>query len=285
VGPVTGGVGPGGGSVSRLYFTVVGDTRPANDDDTSGYPTAIIQQIYADIAAMNPPSTFNIGTGDYMFATPSGGQASPQLDQYLAARAKYSGTFFPGMGNHECTGATASNCGPNGTDGVTDNLTQFTNKLLAPINQTNPYYSFNVTATDNSWTAKFVFIAANAWDSTQSSWLSTTMGQQTTYTFVIRHEATEANTAPGVSPSDQIVQGFPYTLMINGHTHTYEHYTGNVVIIGNGGAPLTGSGNYGYGVFSQQSDGSIAVDMMDYQSNQPDPSFHFAVKADGSAAP
>ena len=100
------------------------------------------------------------------------------------------------MGNHECTGYTDSNCGSGNSDGVTNNYTAFLSQMLGPIGQTSPYYAINVNATDGSWTAKFVFIAANAWDSTQSSWLTTTMAKTTTYTFVIRHEAAEANTAP-----------------------------------------------------------------------------------------
>ena len=57
-GPVSGSVGANGGSLSRLYFAVVGDTRPPNVDDTAGYPTAIIDSIYADIVAMNPMPAF-----------------------------------------------------------------------------------------------------------------------------------------------------------------------------------------------------------------------------------
>ncbi len=284
-GPVTGQVGPTGGSVSRLYFTVVGDTRPPSIDDTSGYPTAIINQIYADIAALNPVPLFSLSTGDYMFASTSGGQASPQLALYMQARGQFSGVFFPAMGNHECTGATASNCGPNGTDGITDNYTQFVNTMLGPLGQSNPYYSININASDGSWTSKFVFIAANAWDSGQSSWLSGVMAQMTTYTFVIRHESANANTAPGVSPSDQILGQYPYTIKIVGHTHTYGMGSTKEVIFGNGGAPLTSGGNYGYALVQQRSDGAIQFDMIDYQSGQPDTSFRFAVNPDGSAAP
>lgn len=54
------------------------------------------------------------------------------------------------------------------------------------------------------------------------------------------------------------------------------------MLFGNGGAPLSGSANYAYGVFTQRSDGAIVVDAVDYQSNQPDSSFHFAVKPDGT---
>jgi hypothetical protein len=203
----------------------------------------------------------------------------------MAARALYSGVTFPAMGNHECTGATASNCGPGSTDGTTTNYDNFIKTMLSPIGQTNPYYSVNINSTSGTWTSKFVFIAGNAWDSTQSSWLSTTLAVSTTYTFVIRHEATEADTAPGVSPSDSIIAKYPLTLEINGHTHTYEWSDTNKVIVGNGGAPLTGSGDYGYALIQQQSDGDITVDMIDYMSGKADSSFHRVLTPSGSLAP
>jgi hypothetical protein len=281
-GPVGGTVGANGGKVSRLLFAVVGDTRPANEDDTSGYPTAIIDQIYTDIAGLSPMPTFAVGTGDYQFASPSGGQSATQIGLYMAARAKYSGTLYPAMGNHECTGATASNCGQGNQDGVTSNLSNFISSMLGPIQQTSPYYSVNVDAQDGSWTSKFVFVAANAWDSGQSSWLSGVMANKTTYTFVIRHEASGTSGPPGVAPSDSIISGFPYTMLIVGHTHTYEHRGTNEIIIGNGGAPITGSGNYGFGLVSQRSDGALTVDVIDYQSNQADSSFHFVITAGGT---
>jgi hypothetical protein len=281
-GPVTGTVGGSGGTVSRLYFTAVGDTRPANEDDTSAYPTAIIDQIYSDIAALSPQPLFSISTGDYQFSNPSGTQSSAQIDMYLAARAKFPGVFFPAMGNHECTGATASNCGSGNTDGITTNYTNFLNMMLAPIHQTSPYYSIEIDAADGSWTSKFVFVAGNAWDSGQSSWLTGVMAKQTTYTFVIRHESTGTSGPPGVSPSDTIINASSYTLLIVGHTHTYEHPSTREVLFGNGGAPITGSGNYGYGLFSQRSDGAIVVDAIDYQSGAADSSFHFVVTPAGA---
>ena len=280
-GPVTGTIGPTGGTISRLYFTAVGDTRPANEDDTGSYPTGIIDQIYTDIAALSPMPPFSVSTGDYQFSNPSGTQSSAQLDLYLAARAKYPGMFFPAMGNHECTGATASNCGSGNTDGVTTNYTNFLSMLLGPLSQTLPYYAVNINAANGTWTSKFVFVAANAWDSGQSSWLSGVMAKPTTYTFVLRHESTGTSGPPGVSPSDSIINGFPYTLLIVGHTHSYGHPGTKEVLFGNGGAPLTGSGNYGYGLFSQRSDGAIVVDSIDYQSGAADSSFHFVVTPTG----
>lgn len=281
---------PDGGvhtKVSSLFFTVVGDTRPPNANDVSGYPTAIIDKIYEDIAALNPLPLFSVSTGDYQYSTGSSGYAAPQLDIYLAARAKFSGGFYPAMGNHECTGATDSNCGPGNKNGETDNYNQFMTKMLGPLQQTKPYYVVYMDATDGSWTSKFVFIAANAWDAGQQTWLQQTMTEKTTYTFVIRHEASDATDAPGVTPSDAILKASGYTLLILGHSHTVSRPAVNQVLFGNGGAPLSSTSvDYGYGLFKQQSDGSIHVDSIDYMTNKPDPSYlAFAVKPDGTLAP
>jgi hypothetical protein len=266
----------------------VGDTRPANYDDVSGYPTAIITKIFQDIEALSPKPPFVIATGDYQFASSgSSSTSSQQLDLYVGARKNYSGVQFPAMGNHECTGAVASNCGAGNANGTTANYNAFLSQMLAPIGQTAPYYVINVNATDSSWTSKFVFIAANAWDATQASWLTTTMAQKTTYTFVVRHEPSETTNGPtGQTASDTILAQYPYTLLIVGHSHTYGHYTSpypKEVIVGNGGAPLTNtSKNYGFAVLSQRSDGAIVGDMLDYQSLATDSRFHFVIKPDGT---
>jgi hypothetical protein len=237
------------------------------------------------MALASPPPPFAIATGDYMFAKPAVGQAGPQLDLYLAARTRYPNPVFPALGNHECTGATASNCGDVSVDGLTDNYQQFVAKLLAPIGQTLPYFTFTVAAIDGTWTAKFVFVAANAWSTDQAAWLDGALVPETTYTFVVRHEPTAANTAPGVDPSQQIIDAHPYTLLITGHTHTYERRSGREIVIGNGGAPLSGSKDFGWGLVQQRADGAIQVDMLDYHTGLPDLGFRFAVNADGSAAP
>ena len=281
--PITGNVGVNGGTASRLYFAVVGDTRPANPDETSGYPTAIITKIYSDIAGLSPQPLFVVTTGDYMFSTPGAGTAGPQMSLYLTAQSQFKGTAFGGMGNHECTGATASNCA---TD-ATENYNVFMSQMLGPLGVTKPYYSVSINASDNSWTSKIVFIAANAWDGAQASWLDATLSQNTTYTFVIRHEPADANTAPGVNPSEAILAKHPYTLAIVGHTHTYGHYSDQPkeMLVGNGGAPPTGSKDYGFGLIQQRADGTIQADVLDYQTLNYDSYFRFAVHPDGSAAP
>ncbi len=284
-GGVAANIGPNGGTESHLYFAVVGDTRPATEDDTSHYPTAIISKIFSDLTSLATVPPFVVSTGDYQFSNPYGTESSAQLNLYLAAKGSYPGVQFPAMGNHECTGATASNCGQGNTNGITNNYSSFMSAMLGPIQKTDPYYAVNVAANDNSWTAKFVFVAANAWDSTQSTWLDATLSQATTYTFVVRHEPASANTAPGVTPSETIMAKHPYTLAIVGHSHEFYHskYSNpREVVIGNGGAPIATNQNYGYAIVAQRTDGALTVDMYDYQTNQAVTSFHFAVKADGT---
>ncbi len=284
-GQVTGSIDGNGGTETSLYFAVVGDTRPPTIDDTSGYPSSVIGKIFSDIAGLTTPPPFAVATGDYMFASTYGAEAQPQLDLYVKARSPFQGVEFPAMGNHECTGATASNCGSGNKDGVTKNYSAFLSTFLQPLGKSTPYYSVNVHEPNNAWTAKFVFIAANAWDSAQSSWLSQTLAQKTTYTFVVRHEAYYANTAPGVPPSETIIAKYPLTLEINGHTHKYDHYPSqHCIIVGNGGAPLT-STSYGFALVTQRNDGAIQVDMINSQTLKSDTSYRFAVHPDGSPAP
>jgi hypothetical protein len=269
-------------------FAVVGDTRPANEDDLGGYPVAVINKIYSDIEAMSPHPDFAISTGDYMFANPfataSSSTVDKQLDMYLAARSHYRNAEFPAMGNHECTGGTASNCGAGLADGITRNMGEFISRMLGPLGVTTPYYTIHFAAVDNSWTAKLVFIAANSWNATQAGWLDTALAEMTTYTFVVRHESSQTTTTPGVTPSEQIIAQHPVTLKIVGHTHTYAHYASSLeAIVGNGGAPLTSGTNYGYAIVERLASGDIQFTMYDYQSNTSRDQWR--IHADGTPAP
>ena len=53
---VAGTVDANGGPLSRLYFAVVGDTRPPLLDDTAGYPTHIITPLYEDPERITHPT-------------------------------------------------------------------------------------------------------------------------------------------------------------------------------------------------------------------------------------
>jgi hypothetical protein len=129
-----------------------------------------------------------------------------------------------------------------------------------------------------------VFIAANAWSATQASWLDAELAKPTTYTFVVRHESKTANTAPGVTPSQAIIEKHPYTMLLVGHTHTYSHLASSKeLIVGNGGAPLTGGVNYGYVIARQRADGAMVFREHDYTTNQINDTF--AVKPDGTPTP
>jgi hypothetical protein len=277
------GAGNGGGKLAELRFAVVGDTRPANLDDTAHYPTDIITAIWQDVEAEVPHPQFAVTTGDYMFASTTGSEQAPQLDAYLGARGGFHGVVYPALGNHECTGYTASNCGDGAADGVTVNYTQFLTRLLAPIGEARPYFAERFAAADGSWTAKLVFVAPNAWDNVQAYWLDAILGEPTTYTFVIRHEDHGAK-APGVVPSGNIIANHPLTLLIVGHSHTYEHDALNhELIVGNGGAPLTTGTNYGYVIVARRADGAIAITASDYLSHAVLDTF--ALSPDGAPLP
>jgi hypothetical protein len=268
--PPTGTVGPNGGTVSRLYFAVVGDTRPANPDDTANYPTQIITKIYADIEAMSPRPQFVLTTGDYMFASPSGNQAQAQIALYTQAAQQFTGgPIFADMGNHECTGATASNCATM----MTSNYQAYLNALVKPLGKTQPYYTVDFNDTNGAWTAKLIIVACNAWDQTQSSWLQGELAKQTTHTFISRHEPTGTTAGPCVSDMDNLLRQSTYDLLIVGHSHTFAHYNANEVIIGNGGAPISGGTPYGYATIEQLVGGGFLVTQYDYSTAVPLSSF------------
>ncbi|MGZ3442333.1 MAG: metallophosphoesterase [Polyangia bacterium] len=248
------GGGSGGGGGALLKFAVFGDCRPPNPDDTAGYPSTVISGIFK--LAQAKGAQFVVGTGDYMFASTSSA-VSAQVALFNQAEASYTaGPVYLTMGNHECTGATASNC-PNLTE--TPNIQAF--MKMVPAGVTKPYYRVDVDTPMGK--AKLVFIAANAWDSTQQSWLSLQLADPTTYTFVMRHESTTSSGVPsGVPASESIVSAHPYTIEMLGHTHEYRHEDTKHVISGNAGAPLA-TGNYGLLLVEQQANGNITVSEID----------------------
>ncbi len=273
-----------GGTLSSLDFAIVGDTRPPVPNLVNLYPTAIITKIWQGVQAEQPPLSFAITTGDYIFSTKNSSTAAPQFDLYLAARAKFAGKVFYALGNHECTGATASNCGAGNADGETGLFNTFKAKLLAQIGKTQPYYALKFKAADGKWTAKFVVIAANAWDATQAAWLDQALAEPTTYTFVVRHEGDQATEAPGVLPSAAIFAKYPYTLLIAGHTHTYAHYASKrEFILGTGGAPLATAVNYSYGVVRQLPNMMLDINVYDYTTHAV--LGHFVIAPNGTLQP
>ena len=250
------GEGGGGGGGALMKFAVFGDARPPNLDDTSGYPSSIIGNIFS--LAQSSGAQFVIGTGDYMYAD-NASAVNAQVPLFKKAMTNYTaGPIYLTMGNHECTGYTDSNC-PNLNE--TPNMLAFMQMLPAGV--TRPYYRIDVMTPLGS--AKFLFVAANSWDSagTQQAWLQAQLAQPTMYTFVMRHESITDNTAPGVTPSENLVSKATYTLELLGHTHEYQRVDTQHVISGNGGAPLTGSGSYGLLIIEQLANGNITVTEID----------------------
>ena len=279
-----GAVTASGGTLDRLAFAVVGDTRPAIPDDTEGYPTAVIQGIWKAVQAEDPRPPFAVATGDYVYATTWGAEMAPQLGLYLGARAAFQNPVFFAVGNHECNGLTKSNCGEGTKNGLTSNYEAYLAKMVTPLGKEAPWYSIPLSATDGSWTAKIVLVAANAWTDAQAAWLETALSVPTTYTFVIRHEDNEATKAPGTVPSSELIYKHPLTLLIVGHTHTYEHHPEQrEVIVGTGGAPLSGFKPYGYAVARQRTD--CAIEFTTYGYAKHDVVHSFAILPDGSPAP
>ena len=293
--------------LGSLVFGVLGDTRPSSST-TSGYPQNVknvIMSVFAGVQAQgNVP--FVVATGDYAFSSTAAGSAVPQYTDYMTARKQYSGTYLPTMGNHECNGFTNSNCPIGSFTGMTQD---YVNTILTPsTGQASPYFSALYVANDGSWTAKYVFVAANAWDSTQQTWLQNTLAVSTTYTFIVRHEPFNDARAPGVTPSENLMASSfsagHLTLSLTGHTHLVQLPGGTQpygdsfgatqayeIIIGNGGAPLDAGPTYGYAIATRRaSDGAIVVQLWESANssgtaispNVADTKFRFAVNPNGS---
>jgi len=145
--------------------------------------------------------------------------------------------------------------------------------MLAPIDKTLPYYSIPINGTDNRWTAKFVFIACNYSNATRAQWLETELPNPTTYTFIVMNSPLSETTSPclsgtGTDNAYNIISQYPYTLIIAGELGTFAYYAPDKeIIVGNGGAPLSGSVDYGYVVAAQQPDGNMQFSAYDYQTN------------------
>ncbi|MGZ3406432.1 MAG: hypothetical protein ACXVAN_08330 [Polyangia bacterium] len=159
-----GGGGSGGGgtqtpacdgatapSAGSFRFAVFGDVRPSQPNDTANYPQAVVTSLFTQIAQQAP--SFVVGTGDYMFASASNGPAvDAQLSMLLSAEQGFSGPVYHALGNHECTGATASNC-PNGNE--TANVRAFMSLLVPPgrPRRTTASTSTPARAAPSSWSS------------------------------------------------------------------------------------------------------------------------------------
>ena len=218
-----------------------------------------------------------------MMPSTDGHSQAPQIEQVHDGAGGVPGPEYPAMGNHECTGATASNCGTGNTDGVTKNMTAFISTMLGPIDMTAPVLHESFTASDGSWTAKFVFVACNAWDSTQATWLTSSWpGDDVHVRRAPRGERSDMS-SHRARTSQTIIDANALTLLIVGHTHEYDHESyDKEIIVGIGGAPLTSGTNYGYVIVVRNTAGTLTVTAYDYKSHAAIDTFR--IQANGDAA-
>jgi hypothetical protein len=260
-------IGPSGGTVNLLHLGLTGDTRPASctqlGQATQDYPTTVINSI-ADAFQAHAVDTV-LDLGDHMYVCNNDPtDAQTQMGLYMAATKHYTGTWFMTMGNHECTGTPC-------LAGSTNANYQAYMAALAPIS-TKPYYRVDVQTSKGL--VSLVVVADNAWDSTQASWLQSTLtatDTQATYTLVARHHPIGDSSVSTNSEIEQMVLSHKFSLFLTGHSHEYRHSTSNggrSIVLGIGGAPLLASGSFhGYALVEQQASGQLAVSVYDIATN------------------
>jgi len=264
-GGTSGAIGVRGGTVNLLHFAISGDTRPPSCEDTSGYPTAIINSIGdAEKAA---GAQFALDLGDHMYVcNNSASIASQQMGLFMQGTQHFGGTWFMTEGNHECMGTGSGYC-PTGSTNT--NFTAFMS-ALAPISST-PYYSVNIQT--SLGLATFVFVADNSFDTAQQTWLKstlTTADQNAKYTIIAKHHPEGDTSVAANSTIMSIIRAHKFALLLTGHTHSYTHQTtdnGRDLVLGNGGAPLVSAGTFnGYGMIDELSNGQLQVSIYDVAS-------------------
>lgn len=254
--PFAHAVGTDGGTVDLLRFGVFGDVRPPNPDNVRLYPSAIIGSVMEGFVELG--AQFAVASGDYMFST-TASTAAAQIDMLLAAESYFGSHVFHALGNHECNGASNSNC-PLGNETP---MMQAFRARLAP-GHAAPWYDWIVRTSLGD--AHFIATAPNAWSPAQLAWLSRVMAQPALYTIVIAHEPAGRREAPGSPFIEDAIRARPggVTLRLYGHTHEYSHPLPNAIITGNAGAPLASlSGSYGFVVVAQRADGNLVVTAYD----------------------
>ena len=265
----------GGGTAGGLMkLAVIGDCRPPGQNGTASYPSTVLGGVFT--RAQQLGAQFVVGTGDYIFAD-NATDVAKQIALFKQAASNYSaGPIYLTLGNHECDGLTSSNC-PNLNE--TPNIQAFMANL-APPGASKPYFRLDVPTPFGK--AKFLFVAANAWDALQQSWLQRQLADSTTYTFVVRHEPISDNKAPGVNPSEDLVTQAKLTLELNGHEHEYRRTSTNHVTSGNAGAPLNSGGDgYGLLLIEQTDAGDITAQEVDEATGNVTDTW--TVTADGAA--
>lgn len=229
-----GSVDADGGTVDRLWFATTGDTRPHNCDDTANYPRAAIAQIAAAMKALRVQ--FTVDLGDHMYVcNQDEAEAVQQMGYYTSAIGSGPPTWWMTMGNHECGNNTwPYSCFVGGRHDA--NFAAYMEALKRP----QPYYFADVAT--HSGLARFVMIADDSWDSTQSAWLTATLADadaRAKYTIVARHHPVQG-TRTGAVEILNVLKAHKVSLILTAHNHDYEHdtasWSGRSAVVGLGGA-------------------------------------------------
>ena len=261
-----------GGTVDRLWFATTGDTRPSSCMDTANYPKAAIAQIAKAMKGLRVQ--FTVDLGDHMYVGSDPGCGSPtmaqmdtaartQMGDYMTAVAQGPSAWWMTMGNHECDAAFALRqpC----TMGMPHdpNFAAYMTALARP----QPYYFTDVQTSQGL--ARFVMVADDAWDATQSAWLSSTLSYadaHAKYTIVSRHHPVTGSRS-GPAEVVSILQQHKYSLVLTAHNHDYEHDTSSwgsrAAVVGLGGA----GGYWGFGTVLQGTDGTLTFVQRDANGN------------------
>ena len=256
----TGSVGADGGTADRLWFATTGDTRPYACDLTDAYPKAAILQIAQAMKTLRVQ--FTVDLGDHMYVcNHSDAEAQTQMGFYMDAVAQ-GPVWWMTMGNHECGSNTYPySCFVSGAHDA--NFAAYMSALKRP----QPWY-FNDVQT-SAGKARFVMIADDSWDSTQSAWLSATLADADTkakYTIVSRHHPVQG-TRTGAPEILSILQQHKYTLILTAHNHDYEHdlasWNARSTVVGLGGA----GGRWGFATVLQNTDGTLTFVQRDANGN------------------
>jgi hypothetical protein len=269
---IGGPIGPTGGKVDRLFFGFTGDTRPA--DCGGAYPNAVIDNIFGQLKQKDVQ--FVVDQGDHMFncgfSSTAYDGAKGQMAYYAAATNLFGRTVFMTMGNHECSGSNL--CSVTASYGANPNYSAFMD-VLAPISK-SPYYRFDVATA--SGLAVFIVVADNAWDAAEQDWLTRQLldaDAHAKYTFVSKHHPDGNTDHPEFPAIYSLIQQHKYTLFLTGHSHLYRHQFSDkrALVVGCGGAPLTGGTFWGFGTAEQQADDRIAVSVYDQATGNTVDSF------------
>jgi hypothetical protein len=256
----SGAVGFDGGTVDRLWFSTTGDTRPANCDETDGYPQAAIAQIAGSMKALR--TQFTVDLGDHMYVcNGSDAEARQQMGFYLSAVSAGPPTWWMTMGNHECGNDTPPfRCFAGGPHDA--NFSAYLSALKRP----QPYYFADVQTSQGK--ARFVFIADDSWNDAQASWLSLALTEADAfrYTFVVRHHPVQG-ARTGNAQILELIRAHKYSMILTAHNHDYEHdlstWGGRSAVVGLGGA----GGRWGFGTGLQTLDGSWTFVRRDANGN------------------